>query len=249
MLVEGFDSPPVILMPYNPPRYVDYMHAGGYSKAMDLLSYDTPRSKLVAEALPPKLVRVVEKVRQRYQVRLRTLNMKRLEEETALMISIYHRAWAQNWGFVPMTEAEVSRLAKNLAQFVDPSLIYIAEVDGEPVGFSLSLPDLNEPLKRAYPNPRTPEPLSMAKLVWHWKVRSKITCLRMFGMGLLPEWQHTGIDGLFYVETARVGTAKGLQRADFSWALENNLKINQVLTFMGGTLYKRHRIWEKSLVG
>ncbi len=199
--------------------------------------------------MPEKLVRVVDKVQKRYHIRLRTLNLKKLDDEAQIFQRIYNEAWKDNWGFVPMTDTEVVRLAKNLAQFVDPELVYMAEVDGEAVGFSLALPDLNEPLRLAYPRPSTPEAISMAKLIWHWKVRSKITCLRMFGMGLVPEHRNSGIDSLFYMETARVGTAKGLQRADFSWALENNLKIHQVLTFMGGTVYKRHRIWEKPLNG
>ena len=247
MLIEGFDSAPVVLMTYNPPRYLEYMTRAGYVKAMDLFAYNIPRAKLVGGALPPKLLRVVEKVRQRYHIVVRPIDMKKFDNEVEKVKEVYNAAWERNWGFVPMTDAEVERLARGLRQFIDPALITMAEVDGRTVGVSLVLPDLNEPLRLAYPNPWTPEPITMARLMWHWKVRRQVSCVRMFALGLLPDFRNRGIDSLLYLEAVRAGVPQGYQRLELSWILETNLETNQAAKFMGGEVYKKYRIWEKAV--
>jgi len=173
--------------------------------------------------------------------------MKKFDNEVEKVKEVYNAAWERNWGFVPMTDAEVERLARGLRQFIDPALITMAEVDGRTVGVSLVLPDLNEPLRLAYPNPWTPEPITMARLMWHWKVRRQVSCVRMFALGLLPDFRNRGIDSLLYLEAVRAGVPQGYQRLELSWILETNLETNQAAKFMGGEVYKKYRIWEKAV--
>ncbi|MFQ5408763.1 MAG: GNAT family N-acetyltransferase [Anaerolineales bacterium] len=248
LLVDGFDSAPVILTTYNPRYFVEYIETAGFHKAMDLYAYETPSERLTADALPPKLIRAVELIRKRSNVELRSLDMRRFDEEARHVKRIYNSAWAKNWGFVPLTDEEFDRLASDLKQVLDPDLTLFASINGETVGFSIPLPDVSQALRLAYPNPRTPEWVTLAKLLWHWKVRPKVDTLRMFALGVLPEYRYAGIDALFYYESALVGLAKGYRRAEFSWALESNTMINRMMTLMGGEIYKTWRIYERPLI-
>lgn len=247
MLVDGFDMHPVIMTPYNPRYYADYVEQAGFHKAVDMYAYNTPIEKLYEEALPPKLIRAVERLRRKPGVQIRSLDMRNFEEETQHVKRIYNEAWVKNWGFVPFTDEEFAHTAKDLRQIIDPDFTFLVSIDGETVGFSVPLPDVSQALRLAYPNPQTPEWITMLKLLWHWKVRSKVDTLRMFALGVLPEYHLTGIDALFYYETAKVGVAKGMRRAEFSWALETNTMINPILKMMGGTIYKTWRIYERAL--
>src|SRR5690606_5052883 len=142
LLVDGFDKPPVIMMAHTPPYYPKLVEGAGYVKAKDLLAY-----WLDDQRPPERLVRGVERLRQAERVKLRTLNLKDFAGEVARIKDIYNSAWERNWGFVPMTDAEFDHLARQLRPVVNPRLCAIAEVDGEPVGFALALPELNHALK------------------------------------------------------------------------------------------------------
>jgi hypothetical protein len=196
---------------------------------------------------PDKLVRVVEKVKARGNIHIRTLDMRQFDAEVDKVKRIYNQSWARNWGFVPMTDAEIDNLGQELRQILDPDLVLIADVDGETVGFSLPLPDLNQPLLRAYPQPDTPEWWTTLKLLWYWKVRRTVTWLRVFAMGVLPEYRCRGIDALFYYETAKAALNKGIRHAEMSWILENNHMMNRGIQMMGGQVYKTYRFYEKAL--
>jgi len=248
LLVDGFDDPPRILMTYNPRRYVDYIEGRGYQKAMDLWAYELDKDMFTRGGhFPDKLVRVLEKVRARGKIQIRTLDMRQFDTELVKVKRIYNKSWARNWGFVPMTDAEIDKLGQELRQILDPDLIFIADVDGETVGFSLPLPDLNQPLRQAYPRPETSEWWTKLKLLWYWKVRRSVTWLRVFAMGVLPEYRHRGIDALFYYETAKAALAKGIRHAEMSWILENNHMMNRGIQMMGGQVYKTYRFYEKAL--
>jgi hypothetical protein len=160
---------------------------------------------------------------------------------------LYNNAWSKNWGFIPMTNPEFDQLAAELKSVIDPDLVFIAEKDGKTVGFSLSLPDLNQPLRLAYPRPETPEWLVMAKLVWHWKVRRKVDWVRVFALGVIPEYRTLGIDALFYYKTARAAVKKGIKMGEMSWILDNNDKMNRPIIAMGAEVYKTYRFYEKNL--
>jgi GNAT superfamily N-acetyltransferase len=246
LLVDGFDDPPRILMTYNPRRYVDYLETAGYKKAMDLWAYETLMSRFKGEGgLPPKLLRVAEKVRQRGKLHVRRLNMKEFDQEVERVKKVYNRSWERNWGFVPMTDPEFEHMGKQLKSIIDPELVVIVEADGETVGFGLTLPDLSEPLRLAYPRPGTPEALTMLKLLWHWKARRRVKWIRVFALGVLPEYRGQGVDALMYVETTRSALQRGYQKAEMSWILENNMMMNRGIRFLGGEVYKTYRLYEK----
>ncbi|HLB64846.1 MAG TPA: GNAT family N-acetyltransferase [Anaerolineales bacterium] len=246
LLVDGFDDAPRILMTYNPRIYADYLEAAGYRKAMDLWAYQTPLSRFDSdEGFPPKLLRVAEKVRQRGKLHVRRLNMKEFDREVEQVKRVYNRSWERNWGFVPMTDPEFDHLGKQLKAIIDPELVVIVEADGEMVGFGLTLPDLSEPLRLAYPRPGALESLTTLKLLWHWKVRRRVRWIRVLALGVLPEYRGQGVDALMYLETARSGARRGYQKVEMSWILENNMMMNRGIRFMGGEVYKTYRLYDK----
>ncbi|HEY61375.1 MAG TPA: hypothetical protein G4N95_01860 [Anaerolineae bacterium] len=246
LLVDGFNDPPRILMTYNPPYYVDYIESRGYENAMDLWAYSLNTNIFEGgEKLPQKLQRVVKKVKERGEIHIRKIDMKHFDDEIERVKKIYNSSWARNWGFVPMTDAEIDKLGEDLKPIVDPDLVFVAEIDGEAVGFSLTLPDLNKPLRMAYPRPDTPEWWTMAKFAWHWKVRRQIDWIRVFALGVIPEYRARGIDALFYYETALEALKKGIPYAEMSWILANNDMMNRAIRLMGGKVYKTYRYYEK----
>jgi len=249
-LIEGFDDPPRIYMPYNPPYYPQFADRFGFQKAMDLFAYALDTNVYAENGMPPKLLRVVEKMRKRMGITFRTVDMSRFDEEVKSVKRVYNSAWEKNWGFVPMTDAEFDHLAAGLKQIVDPRVALIAEKDGQFVGFSLSLPDVNEPLLAARPS-SNPNPivanLAMARLMWHWKVARKITWLRNFAMGVVKEYRAQGIGPMFYYETAKAALAIGYKHGEMSWILENNMMMNRDIQALGGQVYKTYRVYQKPL--
>ncbi len=244
LLIEGFEEPPRILMAYNPPYYRDFIESFGFQKAMDLYAYE-----LTVEVFnwPEKLVRVVEKLKSRVKFRVRPGNIRRFREELDRIKKVYNSAWERNWGFVPLTDAEIEHMAAQLIRFVDPDLVFIAEVDDEPIGFSLTLPDLNQALRKAYPRPGVPEWWTLIKLLYYWKLRRVVDTIRVLAMGVVESWRAQGVSALFYYETAKAALPKGYRRAEMSWILENNLMMNRDIWTMGGRLYKIYRMYELPL--
>ncbi len=146
-----------------------------------------------------------------------------------------------------MTDPEFDQLADELHSIIDPDLVFLAEKDGKTVGFSLTLMDLNEPLQLAYPKPNTPEWWTMAKMVWQWKIRRKVSWIRVFALGVIPEYRNLGIDALFYFKTAQAALNKGIKMAEMSWILDNNDLMNRPIIALGGEVYKTYRYYEKDL--
>ena len=249
LLVDGFDDSPRVLMTYNPRRYVNYIENQGFSKVMDLHAYALETDIYGGGSrFPKKLIRVVEKIKAKGEIHIRKVDLKNFDLEVERAKKIYNQSWAQNWGFVPMTDPEFDALGKELRQIIDPDLTLVAEIDGEPIGVSITLPDLNQPLRYAYPKPETPEWWTMAKLVWNWKVKRKVTWARVLILGVLPEYRGRGVDALFYYESAIAALKKGIKRAEMSWILENNDAISRPIKVMGGEIYKTYRMYEKRLV-
>jgi len=236
-LLEGFDSSPAFMMPYNPPYYLDFMGRYGMDKAKDLFAYYFDKTYKP----PDRMVRMAEKIENRDEINVRSLDIKNFEGEVQKIKKIYNSAWSKNWGFIPMTNEEFDHLAKDLKMIVDPHMVFLAEVDGEPAGFSLALPDLNLVLKRL--DGRL-FPFGLLKLLWHTKVRKTIDGVRILTMGVIPEYQKRGIDNVFYIKTIRDGIKRGYRRAEMSWVLEDNLLMNRVLKLIGAKLYKKYRIYE-----
>lgn len=234
LLVEGFDDPPKILMPYNPAYYPGLLEAYGFKKAKDLYAYKVQRENVFSE----KFVRVSEIIRQRTGLNIRSLNMKDFAGEIRLLKDLYNRAWQHNWGAVPMNDKEFDALANDIKPVIVPGLVLFAEVNGKPVGFSLSLPDLNIPLRQ---NKRG---WLLPGLIRMMLAKKKIRWVRIIVLGVVPEFRKTGAGGLLLYETGKRGIELGYPFGEASWVLEDNAMMNRAAEFMNGDRYKTYRIYQ-----
>ncbi|MBN2200498.1 N-acetyltransferase [bacterium] len=236
-LIDAFDSPPVIMMTYNPPYYPVLYERFGLRKAMDLYAYYAENSG----GIPDKLVRVAESVRKKEGITVRTADMKHFRDEVDRIKQVYNKAWSRNWGFVPMTDAEFEHLARHLKAAVVPELCLLAEIAGEPVGFALSIPDLNRALIRL--NGRL-FPTGLFKLLWHSR---KIDMIRIITLGVVHAHQQKGIDAVLYLDTWRNALKKGYVRGEMSWILETNTMMNRSAQMLGGRVYKTYRMYQADI--
>lgn len=242
LLIDGFDSPPVILMTYNPPYYIDLFENAGYKKAKDLYAYHIEDKFFRDE----QFTRLQNLVRQRYNINIREVNFANKEQfkkDVETLKYIYNEAWQPNWGFVKMTDEEFNFLAKDLKQIAEPSLTIIAESKGKPVGFALALPDINQCLIYNKSG-------SALGALWHLMTKKKrINMIRIIVLGIIREYQQKGIDAVLYYELGIRGTKLGIHQAEASWVLEDNMMMNRGLTEkILANVYKKYRIYEKSFV-
>lgn len=236
LLIDGFEDSPAILMTYNPPYYQGLLEGWGMGKAKDLFAwyidldvFDQDRFKL--------LERVIQ--RSKSEIKVRSLDMKNFARDVNLVRDLYNEAWEANWGFVPMTDAEVDHMAKGLKPVVDPDLAMIGLVDGEPAGFALSLPDINQAIR---PLNGHLFPFGFIRFLRGMK---KLTRVRVLTLGVLPQYRKSGLDALFYWETFQRAKARGWG-GESSWILEDNTLMNRSLQKMGFSLTKTYRLYEKT---
>ena len=247
LLVDGFDSPPAIMMTYNPAYYVDLIEAAGFTTAMDLWAWYSPLNIYGGDApgFPPKLVRVIEKIKKRYKITIRELDMSDWENEIDRFKEIYNAAWSKNWGFVPLTEEEMTHLANGLKMILDPRVTFFAEVDGKPIGAAIPLPNVNEIILKARPGPSLLSSyLAAARMLLG---RRKVKLLRGFAMGVVEQYRVRGVDALFYYEAIKRAVQLGYSECEASWILANNDMMNRAIKMMGWELYKTYRIYQKTL--
>jgi len=240
VLTEGFDAPPVVLMAYNPRYYPELYEACGLTKAKDLWAWE------LSSSVPPpeKVARIAEKLRQREGITVRHVNLKDFDNEVRRIKDIYNSAWEKNWGFVPMTEAEFDQLAREMKPLVVAQLLLIAEVKGEPVAFSMTLPDANSALKAAGGRLTTfGLPIGLVKLVL---ASRKIKRLRLVTLGIKEGFRRRGIDAILYLDTLRTARQLGYSGGEISWTLEDNHLVNRAIESMGGRKYKTYRLYEMS---
>mgnify|MGYP005839590671 CR=1 FL=1 len=244
LLVDGFDMPPVIMMTYNPRYYPEFVERYGFRKARDLYAYRVRAAEIGEDGAgwPAKVRRAAEVAQKRYGVHVRKVNMRRLEEEIALAKQVYNDAWSRNWGFVPVTDAEFDHLARTLKAFLDPDLVFIAEVGSRPVGVSVTLPDVNQ----AFIGIRDGRlfPIGWAKYLWG---RRRINAARVIIMGVIKEYQLRGIDAIFYLRTLEEAWRKGIEWGEMSWILEDNLPMRQAAEALNGRIYKTYRVYDLPL--
>ncbi len=241
-LVDGFDTPPMVMMTYNPRYYPRLIEGHGYAKAMDTYAYISCLAEDFENA-PPKLWHVAEKAAQRAAIRVRKVNMRELGKEVPLLKQVYNQAWQYNWGFVPMTEHELDYLVAGLKAIVDPNLVFVAETaDGKPAGISIALPDVHQALR--WSGGGHMFPFGLAKFLWQ---RRKIDQCRLLIMGVVEEYRSMGIDAIFYAETTKSAMAHGYKQIESSWILESNTMMNRILARLGARRYKTYRIFEKPL--
>lgn len=241
LLVDGFESQPSILMPYNPPHHRDAVERYGFSRAMTMWAYYVHKKYVKTE----KLRRGVELVlRRNPEIKLRTLDMSRYDEDAAAILDIYNDAWGKNWGHVPMTPAEFTKLGKEMKQIVDPRVVYLLEDATRPVGFAISLPNLNLALRHV-PNGRL-FPAGLAKLLAYSKFGG-IYEVRMPLMGVRQEYQGRGLDAVLVLETIENGPRYGYDACEMSWVLDNNHRLRNALDSMGGVIDKEYALYDKEL--
>jgi GNAT superfamily N-acetyltransferase len=238
LLIDGFGWSPCVLMTYNPPFYPGLVERAGYAKSIDLLAWILLHDNLNRE----RIDRIASGIRTRSGVELRPIDLRRFDAELKIIQEIYNDGWERNWGFVPMTDAEVRFMAEDLKPLLLPGFAWIAEIAGRPVGFAFSLPDINHALKKCKG--------SLFPFGW-WQFLpfklKKIPTVRIVALGIRKEFQKAGIGTLFYQRFMDEGLKRGVHSAELSWVLENNDLMNRPLKLMGANPYKAYRLYEKKL--
>lgn len=244
LLVDGFEHPPVLMMPHSRPHQGALVEACGYAKEKDLWCWHFPRER----KLRRRIVEAWEQVNALEEVTLRTVDMKRFDEELAVLVEIYNEAWAGKWGFVPITGAEVRKMAKDLELVIDPEIAFVADIDGEPVGMCVMVPNLNEAIAdlrgRLFP-------LGWAKLLWRVKVKRPRSA-RLILLGIREKVRRNvkrygGLSAAMYAEVSNRGVARGYEWSELSWTREDDAPINVGIRAMGGRVYKTYRVYHKPL--
>lgn len=241
LLVDGFSTPPYIMMGHARPYYAELLLSNGYSKAKDLYAWFN-QSEF---SNPPAMQRVIERYQNR--ITLRDVEKKYFSRDIRCMLEIFNDAWEKNWGFIPFTENEFIHLGKEMLQLIDADHFIIAEVDGEPVGMVAGLPNFNEIIKdldgRLFP-------LGLFKFLWRLKF-SPPTTGRVALLGIKQKYQNQLIGSalafMLIGKIKEIALKTGVTSHEMSWVLEDNHRLNKILESLGSSRYKTYRIFEKSL--
>lgn len=241
LLVDGFDGPPRIMMLYNPPYYIDLIEKAGFAKAHDLYAYLLKNKDYASD----KMKRLQNVIRERNKLIIRKVNFKNKKQfylDVKAIKEIYNAAWQPNWGFVKATDEEFDFLAADLKQVAEPELTLLAYINDQPVGFALALPDINQCLIYNKSG-------SLLGAIWHMLTKKKkIDICRIITLGVIPDYQKTGIDSVLYWEVGERAHKIGIDMGEASWILDDNTMMNRGLqTTMHGTIYKTYRIYDKNL--
>ena len=240
LLIEGYDSPPVAMMLYNPPYYKTILENAGYTKQVDLYAY-----QIVREEANERSVKLLSALEARLAVRgikIRQVNLKDFKNEVRKIREVYNKAWDKNLGFVPTTESEFDYLAKDLKMILDPKYCLVAEKGDEFVGFILGIPDINQILIKIKKGRLLPT--GIFKLLFQKK---DITCLRVITLGVLEDYRKLGIEACLYGSVIRNAEGSKIKTSECSWMLEHNYLMNRAIEQINGKLYKRYRIFEKQV--
>lgn len=239
LLVEGFDDPPQIMMTYNPKYYQTYIEENGYQKAKDLQAIKIDSKTTFSDTIK----KIAQRAEKRNKITYRFLDKKQFEKEVETMLLIYNDAWEKNWGFVPMSEKEFKHTAKDLKMIVDERLVLFAEVAGEPAGFVVGLPDLNQVFKKI-PNGSL-FPFGIFKLLNYKKTVNR---MRVPTLGVRRKFHNLGLGPLLYQKIQESNNSIGkYQEVEASWILEDNQSMQKGLKHMNGKVYKNYRIYQKEL--
>ena len=243
ILIEGFDRRPMILEPWHPPYYQPLIESLGFAKAMDVLMWELNFGDLRdGERFDPAIHAAATKALGDEGIEIRSMRKREMAAEVRRFMDVYNEAWGDNWGFVPITDAEVEFQAKNLKQVLNEEWTFMAEKDGEVVGAALTLPDVNQVMARM--NGRL-LPFGWLKFL---RGRAGIDRLRVFALGVKHDYRHTGVAAGLYLKhletAARPGAIKG---GEMGWILETNEPMNRAMEGMGGQVVKRYRLYERSL--
>jgi GNAT superfamily N-acetyltransferase len=241
LLIKGFDMPPVVMMPYNPPYYVELLEKVGLQKQVDLIAWSWK-----GQNYNDKSLQLLDKLKERLQrnsnVVIRKINLKKFKEEADRLRDVYNHAWDKNMGFFPMTDEEFDYTAKDLKMILDPDFAYVAEQDGKIVGFGVAIPDINQILRTIKKGRLLPT--GIFKLLLNKK---KIRGIRIMLLGVIEGYRKLGIEACLYGTIIKEYRRKNLDYAEASWTLENNEMVNRAIEAIGGDPYKTYRIYEKAI--
>ncbi|MCU7494326.1 MAG: hypothetical protein HF314_04315 [Ignavibacteria bacterium] len=238
MLLDGFDDSPRLLMTYNPSYYLDLCDNYGLRKEKDLYAYKLENEKVMSSE---KLKRVAELAAKRAGLQIEELNVKEFKKELEKVKYVYNKAWAPNWGFVPLTDGELDAMAADLKPLAEPSLVIFGKINDQLAGFALVMLDYNQVFKEM--NGRL-FPFGFIKM---FTQKKKITWCRIITLGLIPEFQKKGLDAAFYYEIVQRAHAIGIDLGEASWILEDNEMMNRGAQVMNGELYKKYRVYNMSI--
>lgn len=234
MLVDGFDSTPMVMMTYNPRYYPVLMDQVGLRKAKDLYAYISNANTIDID----KIYRVADKALNGAGVTVRPIDMKKFDAEVERIWDVYNAAWARNWGFIPMSRDEFIQMGKEMKQILKPDLVLIGEVGDRAVGFALALPDINQALK---PAGGRLFPTGLFKILYYQRL---IKNVRVLALGVVEEYRSSGVAAGFYATLVRNARKLGYGDSEMSWILEDNVLMNRSLEVMGAKRYKTYRIYE-----
>lgn len=243
-LTKGFDHPPTVMMGHQPERYQHYIEAQGYSPAKLLRTYELD----ITKEFPPLIQRIVQSGERNAKIRVRGVDKSKFDAEAAIILHILNDAWSDNWGFVPFTDREIAYAGKKFKPIVREDLIMIAEYEGEPVAFMMTLPDLNEQLK---PMGGSLWPFNWAKLLW-WLRQPHARTMRVPLMGVLKKHQGSRLASqlaFMMIEAIRRNavTRYGATRGEIGWVLDDNQGMNAIADAIESRVNKEYTIYEKAL--
>lgn len=243
ILIEGYERRPMILEPWHPPYYRELIESLGFGKTMDVLMWELQFGDLKeGERFDPSIHAAAKKALEDEGIAIRNMRRRDMAAEVRRFMDVYNEAWGKNWGFVPITDAEVEFQAKSLKQVLDENWTYMAEKDGEVVGAALTLPDINQVMAKL--NGRL-LPFGWAKFLLG---RRKIDQCRVFALGVKHEYRHSGVAaGLYLRHLEEAAVPGGIVGGEMGWILETNEPMNRAMEGMGGEVVKRYRLYERAL--
>ncbi|HEY2409654.1 MAG TPA: hypothetical protein VGI10_26800 [Polyangiaceae bacterium] len=240
-LIDGFDYPPMILMPHHMPYQGGLIEKAGFEKLKDVYAW-----RYTVGDVPPRARKAHDEIATLPEVRSRHIEMRNLDTEVRTVMDIFNDAWQENWGFVPFTEKELSKMAADLKLIAMPELSYIAEIDGEPAAVALALPNLNELIRDLGGKLGA---LGLPKLLWRLKVAGPKTA-RLAILGIRRKYRnqrkYAGLSTYLYTKMNEAGQRTGIKWGELSWTLEDNGPVNVAIKLMGGKIYKKYRVYETS---
>jgi len=241
-LVEGFDTPPMILMQHHRPYQGGLIEHAGLAKLKDFYAW-----RYTVGDVPTRAQKAHDEIEALPEVKSRHIDMKNLDADLRLVMDIFNDAWSDNWSFVPFTEAELVKMGEDMRMIAIPSLSYITEIDGEPSAVAVALPNLNELIRdmkgKLFP-------LGLPKLLWRLKVVGPKTA-RLAILGIRKKYRnvrkYAGLSTYLYTKMNRAGRDLGIQWGELSWTDEDNGPVNVAIRLMGGKIYKKYRVYERAL--
>ena len=241
-LVEGFETPPYVMMPHHAPYQGGLIEKAGYTKAKDFFAW-----KYTVGEPNKRVIRGHDEIQSLPEISSRMVSLKNLDQDVELFVDIFKDAWSDNWGALPFTKREVDKMAADFKLLLMPEITRLVSIDGEPAAVALAIPNLNEMVRDLGGKLL---PYGLPKLIWRLKVRGP-TSARLIFLGIRKKWRHVrkyaGLSAFLYAELNEGGRKLGIREGELGWTLEDNGRVNAGIQLMGAKLYKKYRVYEKPL--